>query len=605
MLENIANILLSLKELLVIDESEELSDEQKEMLIFQLKTVGGKLQSQAVGKAYRSNKKARQKKAQLAGEYFELIAKIDRKQGERYLYLKAETFYGVGMMAAALEGYRVSFERAKRRRDKVQMKHSVEGMLAALAGKGLSQKMKKQYYIPVYRDFLSIDRRSKKAEKVHQKIFKEYFARKDFSNAEKIIKLYQVNFPKNSTTQEAMVAKIMGYYQQTKNLDGFGRWVSKIKSGKYHVSKKYWQGMDKILSAMQLESMEKASSGGDKKLALKAALAIYHRPTTIPRAKKNAAHNIALLYLQLGYADKTYLWADRTISMMGSKELLKFAESYLVISSELFKMQRFKKSALLSEKIYRKLCQEKFRGKFRGKEILYKNAYELYLASDRVMEANRVINSGGKCMVSVHSINVARLEMLKVLAASKKWKLFERYLKQLKQVVALRGEIIAPTALLRDAYLALSEQGRANRLEREMMKLYQKARSSGQSVKAAGSWEIAKVKLRNMHTLARKFNSIELAFPQKKFDALLGQKLKLLDRVSAQAESVFKVGSGKGALKAYQVLIESSQRLVRELRKFVVPGKEAKYVASFKKNHGATSDNAAAQKVIRSPKRGS
>ena len=141
------------KELVAIDESEELSDEQKEMLIFQLKTVGGKLQRQAVSKAYRSNKKARQKKARLAGEYFGLIAKIDRKQRAQYLYLKAETFYGAAMMAEALQGYRVSFEWAKRRRDKGQMKHSLEGMLAALAGKGLSQKMKKQYYIPVFRDF--------------------------------------------------------------------------------------------------------------------------------------------------------------------------------------------------------------------------------------------------------------------------------------------------------------------------------------------------------------------------------------------------------------------------------------------------------------------
>ena len=107
-------------------------------------------------------------------------------------------------------------------------------------------------------------------------------------------------------------------------------------------------------------------------------------------------------------------------------------------------------------------------------------------------------------MVSAHSINVARLEMLKVLAASKKWKLFERYLKRLKQVATLRGEIIAPMALLRDAYLALSGRARANQLEQEMMKLYQKARSSGQNVTAADSWEIAKIKLRKMHALARK-----------------------------------------------------------------------------------------------------
>ena len=55
-----------------------------------------------------------------------------------------------------------------------------------------------------------------------------------------------------------------------------------------------------------------------KKNALEGYLRIFHDSESSIESKKNAAHNIAVLYYELGHADDTYLWAKKSISLMGS-----------------------------------------------------------------------------------------------------------------------------------------------------------------------------------------------------------------------------------------------------------------------------------------------
>ena len=566
------------KELNVIEKEGDLSSEQREVLIFQLKKMGGVLQKQVLSKGAKANKKRQRSKAKAAAGYFNILAKMESKERGKYLYLRAETYYATGLMEEALKSYQESFEYEKKRGNNKQARRSIEGVLAALASPALPKKTKEQYYLSSYNAYLKMDRKSKRADTIYQRVFQHYFDKKDLKNAENVLISYKASFPKNYSTQEAMVAKIMDYYRKTGNRDAFSEWVRKIKNKEYYVSRKYGEQLSKLLLAMRFENVEKAAKSGQKKNALEGYLAIYHDPQSAQESRVNAVHNITVLYFELGYADQTYLWAERAVKMMSSKKLSQFVKTYLTISSELFNMQRFNKSAQLSEKIYRKLCKDSVKQKV----DLYKNSYIVYLSSEKFNESNRLINTGRRCGVSPKVVDQARFEVLNVLGEQKKWKEFESYLYKIKDSPSIRGGIIAQMALLRDAYREFLEKGRVRQLEREMESIYLKARKARQHISVKSLWVIAELRLRIMEGLVTQFNKTKLEFPQKKFDSLLEKKIIMLDKIATEAEKVFRTKSGRGSIKAYQFIIESYQRLVKEIREFKVVGKDAAYVKSFK-----------------------
>ena len=567
------------RELLELAKEDEIEDAEMEVFLFQLKKVGGVLQRQVLQNAGKLKNKDIKREAEQVGDYFSLIAEIDKKERGKYLYLKAETFYAAKMMEAAFNAYKDSFEYSKSKRNNKQVKLSIEGMLAALASPALAKKASDDYYISAYNAYLKVDRKSKKAEVIHQRVFQKYFDKRDFKNAENVLRSYKINYPKNLATQEVMIAKIMEHYRKAENQKEFSRWVKKIRNKEYFVSKRYGERLSSLLLSMRFSGVEKAANAGDKKSALEGYLEIYENLDSSDESKKNAAHNIAVLYFELGYADDTYTWVKRAVDLMNDQELIKFAGNYLAISSELFNMQRFEKSAKLSEMIYNKICRYKVKEKI----SFYKNSYIVYLASDRFADASRVINTGKKCKISSQSRQEGQLEILKILREQKRWKFFERHLNQIRRIASLRGQVIAELEYLRDAYKEFLDRGRASELAKEMESLYKMARRSKQKISTESLWAIAQIRLEKMDVLIKQFNGIGLEFPQKKFDALLNKKFILLDQIAAQVDKTLQVKSGKGSVRAYQLIIESYQRLVKEIREFQVVGKSAGYVKGFRK----------------------
>ncbi|MCY4644336.1 MAG: hypothetical protein OXB88_06915 [Bacteriovoracales bacterium] len=556
----------------------DLEDEKLEAFLFQLKKVSGVLQKKVL-KGAKKNRKNRREKADLAGKYFDLIAKILPKEKGKYLYLKAETYYGSKLMEKAIAAYRESFYYERERGNKKQMRLSLEGMMAALAYPGLSKKIKEKHYIQTYNAYLKVDRKSKKAEKIYQKIFQSYFDKKDLENAENVLKSYKIYFPNKTLNQEAMLAKIMEHYRKSGDRKSFYKWVQKIRKGEYRVSKKYAKQLSSLLLTMQFESVEKSSMKGDKASALRGYLKIFSEKLSGREAKINAAHNIAILYSELGYADKAYEWGQRTVSMMSSAKLLKFATTYLAISSELFNMQRFEKSAKLSEKVYRKICMKKSK----EKNSLYKNSYIVYLVSKNFEEAVSLVKSGVRCGVSSSVVDEAHLEILKILGEQKRWKSFERYLDRVKRIRSMKGEVIYQMSLLRDAYKKFSGDGKAAKIEREMEDIYRSLKRSKKKISVDSLFVMAKIRLKRMRYYVRRFDSIKLEFPEKKFNALLEKKISMLEKVASEGENVFQTKSGKGSMKAYRMIIQSYQKLIQEIKEIELVGMSDSYIKNFRK----------------------
>src|SRR5690606_24813760 len=113
---------------------------------------------------------------------------------------------------------------------------SMEGLLAGLGQKRLSDRAKEVYYIPVYENYLSLDSKSARAEKIYTKLFKVYYDKGEFDKAEETLNRYHKDFPKNHSTKEAMIANLMEISKKNNDHKKVREWVSRIESGEFVVS---------------------------------------------------------------------------------------------------------------------------------------------------------------------------------------------------------------------------------------------------------------------------------------------------------------------------------------------------------------------------------
>ena len=74
----------------------------------------------------------------------------------------------------------------------------------------------------------------------------------------------------------------------------------------------------------------------------------------------------------------------------------------------------------------------------------------------------------------------------------------------------------------------------------------------------------------------------ELSFPDKKFNELLQKKFAILDSLTSEAIGIMSVGSGKGIIKSYSILVSTYNHLISEIDRFTPPGKSPEYLNSFK-----------------------
>ncbi len=548
-----------------------------DVLLFQLKKVGGTIQAQVLSTAYVKNPEIRKQKAQQAADYFDLITAYSSKEKGKYLFLKGETLFAAGLMHEAYDAYKVSFAYEKSQRNKAGMKNASEGMLAALGDRRYNRKSKASDLNSAYIAFLQLDKTSPKAQEIYKKLFQNYFENKKIVGSEKVLESYKKTFPKDLATQEAMLGKIMEFHRQAGNIPAFQGWVGKIKSGEYKVSTQYGKKLSSYLLSLQFKEVEAATKKGDKKGALEGYIKIYNAENSSAEAKRNAAHNLAILFFELGYPEQTFKWATIAVNEMPVKDLLKFEKSYLAISSELFNMQRFKSSSDLSSRIFKKLCKTRHR----LKTAFYKNSYLVALSDNLFAEANEIVNMAAQCRVPTGEIAESQLEILEVLGEQKRWPSYEAYLEKL-----IRGnfsrDLISAVAKLRDSYKSLGDNSQVANLNSQIKQLYTQQRSRKIKTGVQSLWEVAQLELVNFERSIEKFHQINLEFPEEKFNKLLESKLGLLTQIANQADRIFSIRSGAGTIRTYQLLIETYQRFVKELRDFTPPGKDPNYVKGFK-----------------------
>ena len=562
----------------------QLDKDSLEILTYQVSRSSAILQKQVAGNTYEQQNSIRQKKAQMAVSYFKVLANLDAKKSSESMFFAGETFLAAGMPEQSLEYYQQAFNQAKEagkgKNNQDLMRKALEGITASLAAPNISEATKEKYLIETYLAHLTLNPKSPKSDKIYQRLFTIYMEEKNLEQAEKILLNYRQNFPGQYSTQEAMLAKIMDYYKDKNDRGQIRRWVQAINEGKFKVSASYAKQVRLLLLSQQFENVEKASNTGNKKYALQGYVEIFKAPESSAEAKKNAAYNIAVLFFELGDAERTASWLDRAVDMMTGDNLLKFETSIMAMMNFLTDVRRFDTSVVLYEKILAKMCQ--LNGKM--KSVMLKNMIVMDLAEDRPNRAASNLEKFSNCKIETSYLQEVKLDILKTLVDLRRWTESLKLIEELGTFQNLQPELIYPMYKVSQAYLDSARRSQAQTLQDKVKFFYENARKAKLAIPLEAHDVYANFRMTELEAEKERLNQMVLSFPEATFNSSLKAKFAQLEVVTAKAVNVLQVGSGVGIVRTYIHLIEAYSKMVEELKNFSPEGVSPEYLESFKKS---------------------
>lgn len=568
------------KELFKLFKKGSISSNEIKTFNFQMQKQAAKLQKQVVSKTYKRLKKVRNRKASRAIQYFDMLSEVDKANADEHLFHKAETAYANYDWPKAIAFYKKAFDSAEAKKNRKLLDKSMEGMLATLGQKRLSSAIKEQFYEPVYEGYIKHWPKGKNSKEVYKKLFKVYLDKRDYKKAKDVLDRFVKVYPKDWKNQEIMIANMMEVSRKAKDYRTIGVWIDDINANKYLVSAKYKKKLQELLTTIQIEGVQNSLNKGDKSVALKGYHKILNDPHSTKRSKVNAKYNLAALYYELGSTKKSYQWAVEALKEMPSKDASSFVDSFLTISSFLFTKLQFEASADLSTRVVAKLCSVKSR----KKSTAFKNAIYLYLSEGNLAKTQELIDLGKKCRVpSVHIVD-AQMELLSEFRDKKMYKDYETLANRLFKNRSAHAQLIHHFFTLEGIHKKYNNSTKANFYGKLKRQAYRNAKQSNQDIPLEALDVIADEKLQELLGTLNSMKKMELRFPENAFNTILKRKLGLLDQMTKQAVDIQKIGSGRGIIGAYKVLVEAYGHAAEEIQKFTPPGKSKEYVASFQKS---------------------
>lgn len=567
------------QELVQMHKQAPLAEDHLKRVIYHVDKKAAELQKSTTSDLYKNVKKVRNQKSTDAIAYFELSSQLSPGEKAEKTFFQGETAYAAGNYTKALNLYIQSFDAAKAKGETKIQSQSIEGMLASLGQPSLNPKTAEKFYLPVYSRYLSFDSKTERAKSIYVKLFNTQFDAKDMNGAEKTLEDFASKFPGDYKTQEGMLAKVMEHYRSKKDYGKVKAYVSDINSGKYKVSKKYADALRSLMTKIQIEGVQQSLEKGQKDVALKGYHQIFENAESTPKAKTNAAYNLSALYYEIGDSQQSYEWATTALKSMDTADVSKFSDSFLSISSGLFLKQYFSQSADLSLRVLAKLCKENSS----NKAVAYKNAAFIALANNELDKALEIKDFGKSCMIPDVTITEVTLELIKELAAAKRWESYETQLTELERNSKNYPQLIRPYEELRKVYISLGDVKRAQDIEAKQNKYYNQAKTQKLEIPVEALDLIAERLLSGVVSKKQQLDQVVLRFPENEFNNAVKAKLQLLDQMTSQVNNIQKTGSGKGIVEAYKYVIGSYEEFAESLRGFVPEGKSPEYVASFSK----------------------
>jgi tetratricopeptide (TPR) repeat protein len=567
------------KELVSMHQQKPLGRDEFKTLVYHVNKQAAELQKDSTSPVYKTVLKVRRRKARESIAYFELAAVLSPNEKAEKVFFQGETSYAARLYTKALGFYITAFDTAKATKNSKIMSQSLEGMLSSLGQKSLNAKTAEKNYVPVYSRYLSVDSKSKRARSIYVKLFNSQFDAKDIAGAEKIMGEFAKNFPKHFKTQEAMLAKVMEHYRSQKDYQSVKNYVVRINQGEFQVSKKYADALRSLMTKIQIEGVQSSLERGDKGVALQGYHKIYESPESTANAKINAAYNLSALYYELGDSNQSYAWGVKAVKDMKVKDVTKFADSFLSISSGLFLRQNFAQSADLSYRLLAKLCKVNSSNKV----VSYKNAVFISLANGDLDKALEIRDFGKSCMIPDVTISEVSIEILKDLAKEKRWENYEKLISDLERNSRNYPHLIIPFEDLRVEFTKIGNTTQAVGIEAKQTKFFNQSKAQKLDIPVEALDLMSSRMLASVIAKKANLDRIQLSFPEASFNNAVKAKLQILDQLTNEVNEIQKLGSGKGIVEAYRYVIAAYEEFGTSLKSFAPEGKSPEYVASFQK----------------------
>jgi hypothetical protein len=570
------------QELVKLHKESPLDEDDFKRLSYHVNKKAAELQKATASSTYSNVPKVKAQKSREAIAYFDLSQQLNPKEKAEKMFYQAETAYAASQFGKALGYYVKSFDAAFANNEKKLVSQNLEGMLSSLGQPGLNQATAEKYYLAVYTRYLSVDTKSDRAKSIFVKLFNTQFDKGNVDDAEETMEKFAVNFPSDFETQEGMLAKVMEHYRKKKDYAKVKAYVADINSGKYKVSRKYADALRGLMTRIQIEGVQQSLEKGDKSTALKGYHQIYNDPDSTPKARTNAAYNLAALYYEMNDVGQGYQWAVTAAKDMEAADVAKFADSFLSIAGGLFLRQHFSQSADLSYRVFAKLCKESSNNKV----VAFKNAVFIALSNNELDKAIEIRNSGRHCNIASPVMTDVTLELMKDIAKAGRWDTYESMLKELEADPKNHALLIRPMEDLRKEHLKVGNTGDAKELEEKQRKYFEEARAKKIEIPVEGLDLMAEKIMGRVRNLKTQEGEITLHFPENEFNTAVKAKLKILDQLTSEVTAIQKLGSGKGIVEGYRLMIEAYETFGEELKSFTPEGKSPEYVASFQKAMG-------------------
>lgn len=564
------------RKLMAYFKAKKLSDKQVAALTFQVQKMGAVIQKKVVSNIYKNSKTRRIYKS-YANEYFDFMQSLDPAKKSLYAFYQGETSFAAKDYSEAMKYYNEAFDRARKENNSAVMKNSMEGLLAGLGQRSLSSKEKESYYIPVYENYLSMDSKSDRAEMLYTKLFKAYYDKGDYDNAEKTLYRYHRDFPKNHKTKEAMIANLMEISKKKGDHVKIRDWVARIDAGDFVVSPQYKLKLQQLLTNIQIEEVQTKLEKGDKKEALIGYHKIVKDQYSTKKSKINAKYNLAALYYELGNVDKSYEWSLNAIEEMDAKDVEDFSDSFLSISSYLFGMQYFEKSASLSEKILEKLCNTRSK----KKRIAFRNSLYLYVAENKLKEAQNVLKLGRSCKIRNSVVVDATFEIIEKFWEHNLYQVYEQSLENLSFSKKYWPKLLGPYSKLIALHEKHQNMNRVSELKSKRQQLFDWSIRNKKDIPVSSLNIMAMEEMKKLDPIVSNLESTKLSFPEDTFNQLMQRKLKLLEKLTDQAVRVQSLGAPEGIVQSFKVLINAYSNFVQEMKTFKPTGKSKEFMDSF------------------------
>ncbi len=558
----------------------QLTKDQFEIFKYQLKRQVGKLQNQIASPTYKKSKAVTKRKIKNVVSYLALLKDLEPQKKDDTNFYMAETYYQGDFFDKAIDSYQAAFKEASKRGDKKIMKLSMEGMLSAIGQPKSKFRNRDKYIYPVFNSYLAYDSRSTKAKEIYKRLYRNQYEKKNTVEMKKLLSKYANLYPKDIKNQEKMINSLIELYNQKKQAGQLALLMSELSGGKYKISSKARKNLFSVYQKIEIKRVEQSLAKGNYSKAIEGYLKIYSNKKSTAKAKANAAYNLMAISLKGLKLQETYNWGLKASKLMTDKDFYAYRSSFLSVSKYLFERMQFTASADLSHRSLGKICKSKTK----LKQQFFNNAVINYRAFGNVNKIKSLRRLVKICGLPTSSLVLLDKEVLGLYLYDQKYESLGLYIGSISGNKELHPELAMYSTLIYNYYNDKKVFYKLKEWQRNIQNYYKSSQRQNKKVPVIVLDAIANFNMGSIQRLDNQVDNIQLSFPEKVFNSRLQGKLQKLNALTAEALKIQKIGSGRGIVTAFEILVSSYLKVAEEINSFEPKGKSPQYIKSFKKS---------------------